>query len=57
MTFEVTRKDNSIELDNGVQYISLSIEDAEKLIAQIKSKLVTPVEENLKKDWNYLGGL
>ena len=55
---QVNLENDSIELDDGRQYMSIPLEDARKLIKKMEEKIqVAITEKNLKKDWNYLGGL
>lgn len=55
---DLNKNNETIELDNGHQYISLSIKDAQKLQSRLNEILHDlKLDKNLEKDWNYLGGL
>lgn len=58
MDLQVKLFNELITLDNGVQYMELTPEEARIVIRKIEDILYAQqVEENLEKDWNYLGGL
>ena len=56
------KKAKVVELDNGHQYITIQVEDLKQVKDALDNILRNEVkrdhiEENLKKDWNFLGGL
>ena len=58
MELQINITEEGIELDNGSQYMIISIEDLKKIQQKLNEKThADRVEENLKKDWNFLGGL
>ena len=58
MEIQVKVNENEIEIDNGAQYITLTMEDFKKVQAAVnEKKYADKTEENLKKNWNFLGGL
>lgn len=58
MDFEITLTEETVEIDNGYQYLSVSLEDLPSLINKLQDKLtIKRNEENLQKNWNFLGGL
>lgn len=58
MELQIKVTENGVELDNGSQYIQLDMKQAKKVIEVIRKKLHSDkTEANLKKNWNFLGGL
>jgi hypothetical protein len=55
---DVKINDDEIVIDNGVQYITLTMDDFKKVQQAVDEKRhADRTEENLKKNWNFLGGL
>lgn len=60
MDLQVTYEsmDDLVEIDNGIDYIKMSLDEAKELHKKLSDVLYTAQKErNLEKDWNYLGGL
>lgn len=58
MELQVILNGDTIELDNGHQYMTILVDDAKDLIVALQDKVYTKnTERNLEKDYNYTGGL
>lgn len=58
MELEIKMTEDGIELDNGSQFMKLSFEELKKIMNLYTDKVHSDrVVENLKKRWDFLGGL
>ena len=58
MDIQVVIKNNRVEIDNGYQLLELDLNQAKLLKSKLEEELRnTRIDESLKKDWNFFGGL
>jgi hypothetical protein len=58
MDLQVTLNNETIELDNGHQYLTITVEEAQKLVCDLQEKIyIKNCEKNQEIDSNFNGGL
>jgi hypothetical protein len=56
--FQVNVENGSITIDNGYYYLELELDQAKDLLKKLEKELYTNrIQESVKKDWKYFGGL